>query len=250
MVRLLSVLLLTTATAMSARAETLRVAVASPFAPTLRQVAPLFEAATGHHPLVDAASTGTLVARIAKGVPFDLLLADDAARPFELERRGFAAPGGRFTYALGRLALVSRRRDAPPGPSALTDDREGKIALPDPGAAPYGEAGREVLVRLGVGDPARLVVTKNVATAFRLVATGEARYGLVAAALVPQGEKEGIGLLWDIPDTMHPPIIQQGVVLKGGKQEALARRFVDFLLHDPAAMKLIAGGGYHLPPAR
>ena len=91
-------------------AETVRVAVASNFLPTARALAPAFEAATGHRLRLSAGSTGKLYAQITAGAPYDILLAADAERPALLARDGHGVADSRFTYAIGRLVLWSRRK--------------------------------------------------------------------------------------------------------------------------------------------
>ena len=53
------------------------------------------------------------------------------------------------------------------------------------------------------------------------------------------------GSLWLVPESLHAPIIQQGVLLVHGENNPAARAFVDFLKSAPAR-EIITDHGYGL----
>jgi len=221
------------------------VAVAANFADAARHIASRFEETTGHTLTMSVGSTGMLFSQIENGAPFDVLIAADSERPARAEREGLAVPGTRFTYATGRLVLWS----VTPG---LFEDGDmyvrtlsfSRVAIANPGTAPYGAAARQVLQHLGVWEQARprLVQGENVAQTFQFAATGNADAGFVALSQVMSWPGEP-GTVWEIPPDYYRPIIQQAVLLENGADNPAARAFLDFLT-SAAAREDIAGYGY------
>lgn len=225
------------------------VAVATNFADTAAELADAFTASTGHGIRIATGATGKLHAQVVQGAPFDILLAADGERPARLEADGHVVAGQRFTYALGRVCLISFRDGAADNDPRLVlsavDVR--KIAIANPALAPYGAAALEVLRSLGVDDSVRdkIVMGENVGQAFALVATGNADLGFVAyAALVGRGIDST--RTWCAPADMHAPIAQDAVLLKRGADNSAARAFLEFLQSDDARA-MIEAAGYALP---
>lgn len=250
-----------------ATAETVRAAVASNFAPAAREIAARFEAETGHRVLLSFGATGQLYAQIVRGAPFEVFLAADDERPALAEAAGLAVPGARFTYAVGRLALVSREPDRIRGPESLRTPEITRLALANPATAPYGRAAVETLRALGL-DPGsarfRLVQGTNVGQVFSFVHTGNADAGFVALSQTishtnsrtnssrisrtfsptdaPPGTPSA-GSRWVVPETLHAPIRQQAVLLRAGEDNEAAAAFLRFLRSAPAR-EMLARRGY------
>jgi molybdate transport system substrate-binding protein len=232
-------------------AAEVQVAVAANFAAPLAEIGRAFEQATGHRLAVSAGSTGKLVAQIANGAPFEVLLAADAERPQRLEQEGRAVAGSRFTYARGRLALWS----ADPG----LVDAEGKVlaggrfrhlAIANPKLAPYGEAAEQVLAGLGLLERLTplLVEGEDIGQTYQFVASGAAELGFVALSQVRAGAAGGQprGSLWIVPEKRYRPIEQQAVLLARGKDSVAARAFLRFL-RGAQARAILERFGYALP---
>lgn len=230
-----------------AAAETVRAAVAANFATAAREIASRFESGTGHRVLLSFGATGQLYAQIVQGAPFEVFLAADGERPALAEAAGLAAPGTRFTYAVGRLALVSRAAGLVRGPESLRGPEITRLALANPATAPYGRAAVETLGALGFDPdrtPFRLVQGTNVGQVFSFVHTGNADAGFVALSqtLPPTGDP-GVGSRWVVPETMHAPIRQQAVLLRPGEDNAAAAAFLRFLRSAPVR-EILARRGY------
>lgn len=244
MQRLLSILIVIVASLPAARADEVRVAVATNFAPVLLQLAERFAAATGHRLLISGGSSGKLYAQIAQGAPFDVLLSADAERPRRLEAQGLAVAGSRFTYARGRLVLWSPKPGVvDEGGQVLRRGQFKRLALANPRIAPYGAAAQDVLQALGMWETlrARIVQGEDIGQSFQFVRTGNAELGFVAWAQVKaQGET---GSFWLVPETLHRPIEQQAVLLARAGDNEAARVFVDFL-RSKSAREIIARAGY------
>lgn len=237
--------------------------MAANFAPAAREIAAAFEAETGHRVLPGFGATGQLYAQIVQGAPFEVFLAADSERPALAEEAGLAVPGTRFTYAVGRLALVSREPDRIRGPESLRTPEITRLALANPATAPYGRAAVETLRALGFDPgsaPFRLVQGTNVGQVFSFVHTGNADAGFVALSQTidptipptiprtllrphPPPGRPSAGSRWIVPETMHAPIRQQAVLLRRGEDQPAAAAFLRFLRSAPVR-EMLARRGY------
>jgi molybdate transport system substrate-binding protein len=232
--------------AVLAQGRELRVAVAANFLPTFRDVAAVYRKSTGHAVSAIGASSGKLYAQILNGAPFDLFLAADSEYPRRLEEEGAALAGSRATYALGQLVLWSPRTNlVDPRGEVLKHGGFRHLALANPATAPYGRAARQVLERLGLWEPlqGRVARGESVGQAFQFVVSGNAELGFVAAAQAIQRE----GSRWVVPTHLYDPLTQQAVVLAGAAEQPRAQEFLEFLVRDPGARRLIREHGYELP---
>ena len=225
----------------SAQGADVLVAVAANFARPAERIVEGFTETHGADVALVAGSTGKLYAQIRNGAPFDVFLAADRRRPALLEDEGLALAGSRFTYAVGRLALWSGRDGMELNADTLRRGDYRKLAMANPELAPYGQAAREVLARLGALAQARdrVVTAESVGQAFALVATGNADVGLVSAT---QAQRAVGGSVWLVPGTLHEPVRQDAVLLARARDNAIAAAFVAFLRTD--ARVVIAGLGY------
>ena len=225
-------------------------AVAVNFLLPLRSLAGGFEKRTDHTLRIVAGSTGQLYAQITNGAPYDVFLSADAARPRRLEEAGLIVPGTRRTYALGRIALWSAEpgRVAAGGADALRTLGSGRIAIADPGVAPYGVAAQETLERLGFWEPFqdRLVRGINVAQVFQFIGSRNAAMGFIAQSQLSARPEGAEGSVWLVPADLHGPIRQDVALLRRAAENEAARAFLDFLA-APGVLRRIESFGYSAP---
>ena len=233
--------------ACSLKAESLTLAVASNFARPAEEIVALFESASGHSVRVTTASTGKLYAQIVNGAPFDLLLAADAERPRLLEESGIGVQGTRATYAIGRLYLYSDHATfaGVDCEAALATLGKRRLAIANPLTAPYGKAAQETLEHLKVWKKLRpsLVRGENIAQTLQFVATENAKMGFVAKSQVEDPRFKLKGSLWEVPASMHGPVLQQAILLKPGHENSSAKKFLKYL-QGPVAKNIIRAYGY------
>lgn len=230
----------------TAESDSLHVAVASNFQPTMELLVRDFEDLTGHQLSVSYGSTGKHYAQILHGAPFGVFLAADAERPRRLEAEGLAVAGSRFTYAIGRLVLWSPRPgQLEDGARALAEGEFRFLAIANPLTAPYGLAAEQVLQRLGLWASlqSRIVRGENIGQAFAYVKSGNAELGFVALSQLAGVDESERGSMWLVPEELHDPIEQQAVQLADSEA---ARAFLDFLRGERAAA-VIRAKGYALP---
>ena len=236
-----------TATAQAAEA---RAAVASNFLATFRMLTSDFANKTPHQIVIISGSSGKLYAQIQHGAPFDLFFSADQHRPELLEKEGQAIKGSRFPYALGRLTLWSPKPNFIPvdGKTALTREDITHLAIANPKTAPYGRAAEQTLRSLGLWDQLtpRLVYGENIAQTFQFVSSHNAELGFVARSQVSGSYNQESGSHWDVPPTLHDPIVQEAVLLHQGGTNTAARAFLEYIT-SPSAQAIIHQQGYGIP---
>jgi molybdate transport system substrate-binding protein len=225
------------------------VAVAANFARTTEKLAQMFHQRTGHQVRISIGSTGQLYAQIVQGAPFEVFLAADKARPRRLEARGLIVAKSRYTYAQGRLVLWSPRPGLVDARGQVLKSGAFKhLALADPTTAPYGEAAREVLVKLKLWRRLgpRLVRGHSVSQTFQFVAGGAAELGFIALSQLSGPAAKVGGSRWLPPRAWYRPLDQQAVLLKRGQNNPAAVAFWRFL-RSPEARRAILSFGYRVP---
>ncbi|MGH8442117.1 MAG: molybdate ABC transporter substrate-binding protein [Nevskiaceae bacterium] len=231
-------------------AAPVNVAVASNFGSTAKALAKKFAQNSDLEVNITTGSSGKFYAQIENGAPFDLFLSADAERPEQLEQKGFTVPGTRFTYAIGKLVLLSadpRLKDQD-CKAALVAGRFRHLAIANPKVAPYGVAAMSVLGTLGLSDKTlgeRLVLGENIAQTLQFVATGSAELGFVALSQMLVKDAPAAACRWDVPVDLHAPIVQEAVLLKRGEKNRVAVNFLKFLQSE-AARAMIRSDGYDL----
>ena len=226
-----------------ALAADLPVAVAANFTEPAKEIAAAFEVKTHDHVALSFGASGQFYAQISHGAPFEVFLSADADRPAQAEKEGFAVPGTRFTYAIGRLVLYSKTPGLVDAKGAvLKSGKFEKLAIADPAVAPYGVAAVQTMTRLGVNDALKpkLVMGTSINQTFQFVQTGAAELGFVALSQVIA---DASGSRWIVPEADHAPIEQQAVLLKTGQEDPAAKAFLAFL-KGPEARKVILKFGY------
>ena len=227
-----------------AQAGQTHVAVAANFIEPAREIATVFQKKTGHEAILISGASGNFFSQITHGAPFEVFLSADEERPRMAEEQGFAVPGSRFTYAIGKLVLWSRVIDVSKGEAVIKAGIFQKLSIANPTSAPYGAAAVETLKRLGVYDAlqAKLVQGSSIAQAFQFVDTRNAELGFVALSQL-YGTKEGTR--WLVPEKLHTPIRQDAALLKTGANDEASKAFIAFL-KGPEAHAVIERFGYAL----
>jgi molybdate transport system substrate-binding protein len=226
-------------------AEEVKIAVAANFTDVARELAPLFEQATGHTTKTSFGSTGKLFAQIQHGAPYEVFLAADTQRPIKAETNGLAVAGSHFVYAKGKLVLWSAKADQfNDGETFLQQGDIKRLALANPKTAPYGVAAEEVMQQTGTLSQLRpkLVNGDSISQTFQFTATGNTDAGFVAMAQLKVWKGE-TGSLWEIPDDYYKPIEQAAVLLKKGEKNPAAIAYLEFL-KSKTARDLIERYGY------
>jgi molybdate transport system substrate-binding protein len=246
-VRCLALVLLLVAVPL--RAEQIHVAAAADLRFAMDEIVALFRKAhPGAGVEVSYGSSGKFYAQIRNGAPFDLFFSADIELPEKLVAAGLAGSEVR-PYALGRIVVWRPDSDAPPLTLAdLARPEIRRIAIANPKHAPYGMRAVEALTAAQVRDAveSRLVLGENIAQAAQFVQTGNADAGIIALSLALAPAFAGKGSYTLIPDTMHQPLRQGFVILRHGKDKALASTFADFFA-DANVRRIMSRYGFSMP---
>lgn len=200
---------------------------------------------------VATGASGSLVAQITHGAPYDVFLSADLAYPQALLVSGAAAPGSLRTFAAGRLVLWTTRAELPLEPLAQALRAPGlhRLAIANTTSAPYGRAAREVLQALGLWAEMqpRLVVGENITQTAQFVETGGADAGLVALSLVRSPRLAPHGRWVLVPASLHAPLTHAAVLTRRGADNPAAAAFLAYLSSAPAR-RILEQFGYTPPP--
>jgi molybdate transport system substrate-binding protein len=235
-----------------APSRTLRVAAAANLKTAAEALKVGFEAEQpGVQVVLTLGASGTFVAQLENGAPYDLFLSADREYPSKLIERGLAAAADERVYAIGTLVLwlpPGSRVDAEQrGLAALADPAVRRIALANPAVAPFGRAAQAALRAAGVEAAVKdkLVLGTSVAQAAQFATTGAVDAALLPASLVEARELSG-GRGIPVPQALYPRLEQSGVVLSSAREPALARALLAFIT-GPKGRAILLKHGYALP---
>jgi molybdate transport system substrate-binding protein len=244
----LTVLFISVLAAAGGHAGEVQVAVAANFTAPMQQIAADFAKDTGHKAVLSFGATGKFYAQIVNGAPFEVFLAADDTTPTRLEKEGHAVPGGRFTYAVGKLALWS----AKPGfvdakGEVLKGGKFNKLSIANPKTAPYGAAAIETLKKMNLLEAlqAKFVQGENISQTLQFVHTSNAELGFVALSQVFKDGKLNSGSAWIVPGAFHEPIYQDAAILAKGQDNPAAAALAAYLKGDKARA-VVKSFGYDL----
>jgi molybdate transport system substrate-binding protein len=211
-----------------AEAEELTVAAAADLRPALEEIASRFHAASGAQVKLIYGSSGNFYQQVQSGAPFDFFFSANVDYPQKLESAGLIVPGTYYEYARGKIVLMvpaGSTLDLKRGLSVLLDPAAKKIAIADPGHAPYGKAAVSAMKAENIYDKVsvKLVTGENISQAASFVLSGAADVGIVALSLARSAGPQV--RFAEIPATDYPPIQQACVVLRSSKNQDLAARF-------------------------
>ena len=232
-------------------ADEIKIAVASNFYPTMKELVTHFESITPNSDTTNnivliSGSSGKHYAQILNGAPFDLFFSADKLRPNMLEKEEVFNNQSRFTYALGKLALWSPFNEyVDSDGQVLYKDDFRFIAIANPKIAPYGIASKETLISMNLWQDMeeKLVRGENIAQTFQFAKSGNAKLGFVSYSQILSLNSSSEGSYWLVPQSMYQPLEQQAILLK---DSSLGKDFLSFIKSNEA-LDIIKRNGYDLP---
>lgn len=231
---------------MYGHADEVRVAVASNFVLPIKDIAQAFEIKTNIRVSVAIASSGKHYAQILNGAPYHIFMSADQIKPAELDKKRLTLPDSIFTYAIGKLVLVSNNEMDPL--IALNQGQYKRVAIANPKLAPYGKAAVEILSNMEQLNESRSkwVVGENIAQTFQFLSSGNADLGFVANSQIMSSTKYSNQQYWLVPENLYTPIKQDVVLLRKAQGNAAALSFYKYL-KSSEARRIIKGYGYEVP---
>lgn len=215
----------------------------------LDAVVGMFEEATGHSVTLSLAGSSALARQIQHGAPADVFVSANRSWMDHLETIGRIDPSTRIEVAGNRLALVAPVGADVDGAAigqALAGLESGdRVALALVAAVPAGVYARASLESLGLWRSVRphVVQADNVRAALKLVAMGEADFGMVYAT--DARAEDAVRVVALAPRDSHPEIVYPAAAV-AGRGGVAARDFLDFL-RSGAASRIFAAQGFSPP---
>jgi molybdate transport system substrate-binding protein len=245
------VLVLTAARGAAAAAEAVAVAAAANLTFVLAPLDQEFERMNpGVTVTSEVGASGSLVAQITNGAPYDVFLSADMEFPRKLIAAGGAQATSLVTFAYGKLVLWTVR----PGlelssiAAVVRSPQVHRLAVANPKLAPYGRAAEEALAKLNLAAEAepKIVFGETISQTAQFVSSGNADAGFVALSLVTSPNLREKGRWIDVPADLYAPIAQGAVLTTRGAANPGAVKYVRFLA-TPEARAVFAKFGYGLP---
>lgn len=229
------------------------VAAASDLQTVLPALAADFQKASGITAVVTFGSSGSFVAQIQNGAPFDVFMSADVDYPRRLARAGQADAATLYEYATGELVLWSRHDsglDVRTGLRLLRDPKVRHVAIAKPDLAPYGRAAVAALQAQGLYDQVKpkLVFGDNISQAAQLAESGNADVGLISHSVALGPAMKTAGTFASVPARDHPAIVQAAVLVSSTRHRDAALKFLAFL-RGADARRTFAAFGFGPPPA-
>ncbi len=228
------------------------VAAAADLKFAIEEAAERFHAETGRSVKISTGSSGNFYQQLLQGAPFQLFMSADEDYVFRLAETGKARDRGAL-YAIGRIVLF-----VPNGSTlkvdgslvdlqaAVADGRIQKFAIANPEHAPYGARAQEALQAANVWDAIKpkLVLGENVSQAAQFASGGSTQGGIFAYSLAVAPAMSKLGAYALIPETLHRPLRQRMVLIKGANETAVM--FYDYL-QQPTARSIFKRYGFVRP---
>lgn len=186
----------------------------------------------GSNIIYNFAASGDLQAQIEQGAPVDVFASASEKQMDVLEERGLLVAGTRADFAQNEVVLIVPKNSdrSPANFQELVKPEVIRIAIGNPETVPAGQYTREVLTNLGLWERVqeKLVMTENVRQVLAYVEKVEVDSGIVYYTDALTSRSVAIAAL--APPGSHRPIVYPIAVVKGSKEEELARRFVSFIV--------------------
>ena len=205
------------------------VAAAADLAFAFKEIGPPFERAHGVKITFMFGSTGTLAKQIEHGAPVDVFFAADESFIDKLAARGILVAETQTLYAQGRIVLATAKHTG----LKLTDLKDllraevRRIAIANPGHAPYGKAAQEALEHAGLWERVKpkLVYGENIRHALQFLQTGNVEAGIVALSVANVPEISYVLL----DASLHSPLRQAAAVVKRSPRPETGLAFIRFV---------------------
>ena len=217
-------------------ADIIYIGVASNFSEPIKIIKHSFENETDHKLIISKGSSGGLYSQIMNGAPLDIFLSADQNLPLKLEKNKKGIFGTRFTYARGKLKLLSFNKKLlnKMFPRVLTSGHVNYIGIGNPLFVPYGYAAKEVLKTIGLTKKIsnKLILGKNVNQVFLMSYLGNLDLAFVSHSDIKSKKNNKKGIIWEISQDFYSPINQDAILLLPGNQKKGAKEFMHFLKSD------------------
>ncbi len=232
----------------SAKAQSIKVAVASNLLLPFQEIEKRFEGKFPYDIDIIPGASGTLTSQIVNGAPYHIFVSADDKYIDEVVNKD-RAYGGPQTICFGTVYLWVREGIDGLDPEALLKKDEVKsIGLAHPDLAPYGKLSRDWLEvkQLGVLVHNKIVFGSSIGQVNQYIAAGSVDVAFTSNSL-KFSQKKGDGRFIRIEEIWMEPVPQSMIILKtDGSSLFIATLFKDFLISKDA-QEVFEDFGYELP---
>lgn len=207
----------------------LTVAAAADLTLAFKEIGQNFEKSTGCKVTITYGSTGTTAQQIENGAPYDVFASADEKVIEDLISKDKIISDSKQLYAIGRIGLATAVKSSIQVKELndLLKPEVKKIAIANPEHAPYGLAAKQALESAGIWDKVKdkMVYGKNIQDTLTLITTGNADAGFIALSIYKKDEVN----FELVDDKLHEPLRQAMGIIKGTKNEELAKLFINYV---------------------
>ncbi len=222
--------------ASTAMAADVNVFAAASMKNAIDEIGAAWKAKSGHVLVATYAASSALAKQIEAAAPADLFISADEAWMDELASKNLIKADSRSDIVGNTLVIVAAKDskltvdlgDKPNLADVLGKD---KLAMADVKAVPAGKYGKAALENLKLWDAVsgQVAQQENVRAALALVATGEAKLGIVYGSDAVVEPK--VDVVATFPAATHAPILYPAALV-AASSNADAQGFLDFLRSD------------------
>jgi molybdate transport system substrate-binding protein len=214
------------------------VSAAASLRPAIEEIGGAYRASGGDAVLVNTASSSSLARQIVAGAPVDLFISADERQMDAVEAAGRVAAGTRVVLLSNQLAVV-----APADAPARLDSLDGlveadvrRIGIGEPTAVPAGVYARELLTAKGLWERLQPKMVPGGSVETVLAAAGSGNVDVAFVYLTDAKRSRRVRTLLVVGVDEGPRIVYPAAVLVGGRNEAGARRFLEYLTRQGRAV--------------
>ena len=175
----------------------------------------------------------TLARQISLGSPADIFISAGDGPVDKLQEEGLLAQDGRRALLNNRLVVTVSPDATMPSKSGLEAlTGSDRIGIADPKMAPAGQYAKTALINLGLWDELqpRVVYGNDVRVTLYYAESSNVDTAIVYISDAIISKK--IGIILDLPEDIHPPIVYPAAIIAGSDNQDDASRFLDFLTED------------------
>lgn len=229
------------------RAETpdITVSAAISLKNAFEEIGRFYESRYNAKVILNFGASGDLAKQIEGGAPVDVFASAAQKDMDMLEGKGLLSQGTRVDFAGNSVVVIVPLQGTPlKGFEDLNTPAVKKIAVGNPKTVPAGRYAAEVLdyYKLSAAIKDKLVFTENVRQALDYVARAEVDAGIVYAtdAAIRAGD---VKLAGTAPEASHKPVIYPIAVVRGTKNDALAKTFISLVM-SPEGRRILQKYGF------
>jgi molybdate transport system substrate-binding protein len=207
----------------------------------------------GSKVMFNLGASGDLMTQIKGGAPVDVFASAALKDMDDLDNAGFVMEETKTNFVTNSVVLIvpSTSKTTLTSFEDLKKAEIKKIAVGNPKTVPVGRYSDETFQYYKISDmiQAKLVFAENVRQVLDYVVRGEVDAGVVYStdAMVKQ---QDVKIIVTAPEASHKPIVYPIAVVKGTKNEKMAKSFIALVTSDEGRKILFKYGFKPIVPAK